>query len=657
MGLFSFLQPKPTSSAGARASTVKKGVRPVEPGVKAGPSASRTPPTGERRAADGSRAVRQTQRPGPSTGAPVERRETPGNGGATNTTSSGGASAPTVIASENDLAKHVRFEKAIYKELDLVPAIASKVCPILLDSQTVVLLCLPEFINSDQADEVEKQVAQRMQRQMADPRRIAVAVPSILNAIIREHIHKETLLNRRKILASPERTAMMSLLEDMIRWGEKHNASDIHLNVFDDRPYSEVKFSVGGKYVSVEQFAKMPTQQLQEMLRVAFMEVRGAAQSTFQPLMEQQGRSTHTLEGGKRVMLRWATLAADAGVSVTTRLLQLDVDEKAKTFKELGYLPAHERMMRRARMTNGGAVAIAGIVGSGKSTSLATWIRMIPEDRKIVTFEDPVEYILPNAIQNTVTRLADIDPFEEKLRTAKRSAMHDLMIGEVRDLITGRAFMDLTASGTNLYTTTHAGSSVQIPDRFASEVIGVSRDFLASSGILKLLVYQALIPKLCECRHGFDYLIKEGGKDSEGQYQDGDFWREYADRIDRLYRIDTLTNVKVRNPDGCPKCRKQGFAELFGLNDRTVVAEMIEPAIDDHALELIRRADNAALQRHYFGRTDLDYTSEDMNGKSAMDCAIYKAFLGELDPREIEPRFKSFETVEVAREIAKRRKA
>ncbi|WP_287145151.1 ATPase, T2SS/T4P/T4SS family [Achromobacter sp.] len=565
--------------------------------------------------------------------------------------------ASLVITSENDLAKNVRFEKAVYRDLGLIPAIASKVCPVLLESHTVVLLCLPEYLHSDQADEIEKLVVQMLQKQMAEPRRIAVAVPSILSAIVREHIDKETLSNRRKILISPERTAMMSLLEDMIRWGVKHNAADIHLNVYDERPYSEVKFSVGGKYVSVEQFARMPTQQLQEMLRVAFMEVRGAAQATFQPLMEQQGRSLHTLDDGKRVMLRWATLAADSGVSVTMRLLNLDVEEHPKSFAELGYLPTHERMMQRARMTSGGAVCIAGTVGSGKSTTLATWIRKIPSHRKIISLEDPVEYLLHNTLQNTITRVGDTDPFEVKLKAVKRSAMHDLMIGEVRDLITGRAFMDLTASGTSMYLTTHAGGSVQIPDRLASEVIGVSRDFLASSGILKLLVYQALIPKLCECRHGFDFLIHEGGEDSEGQHRGGDYWRAYADRIDRLYGVDTLANVKVRNLDGCAKCRPQGFQDLFGLNDRTVVAEMIEPGIDDHALELIRRADNAGLHRHYFGRTDLDYTSDDMTGKSAMDCAIYKAYLGEVDPREIEPRFKAFETVEVSRDIAKRRKA
>ncbi|ADP20109.1 type II/IV secretion system family protein 2 (plasmid) [Achromobacter xylosoxidans A8] len=652
MGLLSFFSSRP-GTAKPRAPSPKKRVPPAEPRLKEAAPTGRAAPEPARPRATATRPARVEQRTGAQRSSNTERVV-----GAEGAGKHSEPSAPAVIASENDLAQKIRFERALNKDLDLLPAIASKVCPVLLDNNTVILLCLPEYLDSDEADDVQKLVIQKQQRPMSDPARVVVAVPALLNAIIREHINKETLGSRRKILISPERTAMMGLLEDMLEWGAKHNAADIHINVFDTRPYSEVKFSVGGKYVSVGQFANMPTQQLQELLRVAFMEVKGAAQATFQPLMEQQGRSNHVLKNGNRVMLRWATLAADAGVSVTMRILHLDVDEKGKTFEELGYLPGQEQMMRRARMTNGGAVVLAGIVGSGKSTSLAAKIRGIPAYRKIITLEDPVEYLLRNAIQNTITWVSGVeDPFIEKLKAVKRSAMHDLVIGEIRDLVTGRAFMDLASSGTNLYTTTHTGRAVQIPDRLASDVIGVSRDFLASNGVLKLLVYQALVPRLCDCKHDFEYLVREGGEDSEGQFRGGDYWRSYADRIDRLYGIDALTNVKVRNPDGCSVCQKQGFHELFGLNDRTVVAEMIEPAIDDHALELIRRADNAGLERYYFGRTDLDYTSPDMNGKSAMDCAVYKAYKGELDPREIEPRFKAFETVEIAREIAKRRKA
>src|SRR3546814_9154070 len=75
--------------------------------------------------------------------------------------------------------------------------------------------------------------------------------------------------------------------------------------------------------------------------------------------------------------------------------------------------------------------------------------------------------------------------------------MSDVLLGEIRDIDTGRAFMDLAGSGVNVYTTVHAPSAVGIPDRLASEFIGMPRDFLATANILKLLVFQALLPTLC----------------------------------------------------------------------------------------------------------------------------------------------------------------
>src|SRR3546814_826338 len=87
--------------------------------------------------------------------------------------------------------------------------------------------------------------------------------------------------------------------------------------------------------------------------------------------------------------------------------------------------------------------------------------------------------------------------YTAKLMTLKRSAMTDVLLGEIRDRETGRAFMDLAGSGINLYTTVHAPCAALVGERLASDFIGVSRDFLATPGILKLIVHQALLPKLC----------------------------------------------------------------------------------------------------------------------------------------------------------------
>ncbi|HCN71195.1 MAG TPA: general secretion pathway protein, partial [Pusillimonas sp.] len=78
-----------------------------------------------------------------------------------------------------------------------------------------------------------------------------------------------------------------------------------------------------------------------------------------------------------------------------------------------------------------------------------------------MTLEDPVEYLIPRAVQNTIAR--DVDTlsgslFATKLMALKRSAMTDVLLGEIRDSETGQAFVDLAGSGISVYSTTHAAS-------------------------------------------------------------------------------------------------------------------------------------------------------------------------------------------------------
>src|SRR5690606_7898078 len=312
-------------------------------------------------------------------------------------------------------------------------------------------------------------------------------------------------------------------------------------------------------------------------------------------------------------------------------------------FGELGYLPAQVAMLDRARGSEGGAIVLAGVVGSGKSTTIAAMMGMIPATRKVVTLEDPVEYLIPGAVQNTVTRALDgerRDSFVAKLRTTKRWAMNDLLVGEMRDRETGRLFMDVAGSGTSLYTTVHAGAAMLIPDRLASDFIGVSRDFLATPGILKLLVYQALLPILCQ-----HCALESPGASAREKAE----WLLYKERIASLYDVQ-VSGLRVRNPQGCAVCNVHHLPELNGLAGRTVVAEMIEPGVDDEFLRCVRHGDNIEQRRRLARQRRAAYDDPDMSGKTAMDCALYKALQGLVDPRDIEARFKSFDTVALERQ-------
>jgi type II secretory ATPase GspE/PulE/Tfp pilus assembly ATPase PilB-like protein len=446
------------------------------------------------------------------------------------------------------------------------------------------------------------------------------------------------------------RTALAEVFQEVVEWGVRHGASDIHLNVCWSRPESEVRFTIAGRYVEPERFRRLPTRTLADMLAVAWMDIQGGNGVVFDPQVEQQGRLCRHVDG-RPIVLRWASLAADQGPSVCLRLLERDSLAPGHGLERLGYLPDQVAAMQRAMHCEGGAIVFAGTVGSGKSTTLACLVAGIPAHRKIITIEDPVEYLIPGAIQNTVARDAGRQggegAYTAKLRALKRAAMNDVLLGEIRDPESGRAFVDLAGSGVSLYTTVHAPSAWLASERLASEAVGVPRDFLATPGILKLLVYQALLPRLCaHCALPASRLLA-GAPGADGRQRDGAAWRLWLERLRRLYGCDPAA-LRVRNPQGCPQCRNPQVPELNGCSGRTVAAEYLEPELVPGFYEYVRRgpaAAGAGPSRLHAGRNAAQGAGQGA-WRGAMDSAVHKALAGEVDPRDIEARFQSFETRE-----------
>lgn len=544
----------------------------------------------------------------------------------------------TRIESQNDLMCLARPVRRMLSDEFDIGASSNRFCPLQFEDGSVAIAAVEDYHDSEQVDELERMVLRRQYR-LAEPSRLIVPA-TLLLALVRGQAAGTRTGPPRHSGADTRKSSMVDAFHDMVAWGVDHDASDMHLNVQTMAEESEVRFTVGGQYVAPARFARMPTVTLMEILSVAWMDIQGGNGAVFDPAIEQQGR-LHLQVRGRPVMLRWASLSADGGVSVCLRILLLD-RRVCTSFHDLGYLPSQVAMMDRARCSEGGAIVLAGVVGSGKSTTIAAMMSMIPETRKVVTLEDPVEYLIPGALQNTVTRALDgerRDSFDAKLRTTKRSAMNDLLVGEIRDRETGRAFMDVAGSGTSLYTTVHAGAAMLIPDRLASDFIGVSRDFLATPGVLKLLVYQALLPLLCQ------HCALDAPEEEAGQAA----WQRCRQRIASLYEVD-ISGLRVRNPRGCAMCSTHHLPELNGFVGRTVVAEMIEPGVDDEFLLCVRRGDNIEQRRRLSRQRRAAYDDPDMSGKTAMDCAVYKAVHGLVDPRDIEARFKSFDTVALERQ-------
>lgn len=548
---------------------------------------------------------------------------------------------PQLISNLGDLA---RLQPAFVRlRIEWVGrSVAAQACPVELADGSIAVFCVPEREGTDVHASVC--AAAGLRQPGAD---IATHLVSsiLLLTLVRERAEGIHLKPAGRETAH-DRSDTSRAFRDIIAWAVRQGCSDVHLNIDFDEAESQVMAHVDGHYVAPSHL-RMPTERLLEIARVAWQEGYGGRESIFDPRAESQCRLYDVVDGAP-YLLRWGQFIADKGPSITLRLLSLADTDARLDLESLGYLPGQARMLERALLSEGGAILFGGVVGSGKSTSLARLLSGLPGTRKIMSIEDPVERTIRNALQASLARSFDgadeAIGFRAKLMMLKRAAVSDVLLGEIRDVETGRAFADIVESGTSLYSTVHAGNVWGMPSRLASPQVQVPLEVLAAPGMLKLLVCQSLLPRLCPACALPLTALDARSLDALGKCRDAAYWSSYLHRLSRLY--GDLDGIRVRNSEGCGRCRTKALAQTYGYDGRTAVAELFEAGGDTQALLCIRRRDTLGLRQLYRRRSDNQARSADMTGKTAMECAVYKMLHGQIDPRDIEPRFMAFETLE-----------
>ncbi|WP_219096235.1 ATPase, T2SS/T4P/T4SS family [Pseudomonas sp. UMAB-40] len=523
---------------------------------------------------------------------------------------------------------------------------SSKFCPALMENGNWLILTTPDYERSDLL-ETARETCSGL-HELGHPPVTHIVSPTLLLTL------RQTGLGLGSVTTKEEASSYKAAFKEIVAWGIKNKASDVTLNVSESEAQSQVHFTIDGQYLAPPRW-KIATQRLREILNVAWQSNTGGAGAILSDKIETQCRLQLQLDSGP-VMCRWSGMAADRYSSVTLRLLKVDEKSVQKPLSELGWLPSTVDVFERALRKEGGSIIFAGVVNSGKTVSIASLLSLLPDTRKIISLEDPVELIIPGVIQNTITRsLEELgkDPFIAKNLTLKRSAANDVYLGEIRDLLTGTSFTDITGSGTKLYSTVHATSAMQIPERLYSESIGIPSDFLSSPGMLNVLAYQALIPKLCpHCSLPSEHLELEGGFDKMERHRDGDYWKVFFNRIDKLYSIDTGL-LKVRNPQGCKYCKNPELPMLGGYIGRDTATELIEPGTDRTFLRYVKARDMLGLQDYLDDLPRTAFDDPDMTNKTIVECAVYKSLQGTFDPRDIESKTTSFESIAMTRKKAK----
>lgn len=170
---------------------------------------------------------------------------------------------------------------------------------------------------------------------------------------------------------------------------------------------------------------------------------------------------------------------------------------KILTFQELGLPPVVAELSKRPR----GLILVTGPTGSGKSTTLASIIDKINNERHehIMTIEDPIEYLHPhkNCLVNQREVGADTKSFKTALKYILRQDPDVVLVGEMRDLETIEAALVIAETGHCCFATLHTNNSIQTINRIIDVFPPYQQPQVRAqlSFVVEGVLCQALLPR------------------------------------------------------------------------------------------------------------------------------------------------------------------
>jgi general secretion pathway protein E len=362
------------------------------------------------------------------------------------------------------------------------------------------------------------------------------------------------------LLESDDDAPIIKLINAVLTQAVKENASDIHVEPFENRLV--VRFRVDGVMREVLQskraVAPLVVSRIKVMARLDIAEKR----------LPQDGRIGLRI-AGRAVDVRVSTLPCGHGERVVMRLL----DKQAGRL-ELRHLGMEERTlfyMDELIHKPHGIILVTGPTGSGKTTTLYAALTRINDDsRNIMTVEDPIEYYLDGIGQTQVNTKVDMT-FARGLRAILRQDPDVVMVGEIRDRETAEIAVQSSLTGHLVMSTLHTNTAVGAVTRLHD--IGIE-PFLLSSSLIGVLA-QRLVRVLCPaCKQPYAPDPRE---------------RE-------LMNLPDDTTAVIHRPQGCRECKGSGYHGRTGIYELLVVDEQMRTFIHNEASE-------QEIERHARERT------------------------------------------------------
>lgn len=308
----------------------------------------------------------------------------------------------------------------------------------------------------------------------------------------------------------------------------------------------------------------------------------------------QDGRFKIRL-GTKSIDFRVSIMPSALGEDAVIRILDKESiasDLKGLSLENLGVSEREIKRFRKKIREPYGMVLVTGPTGSGKTTTLyAALTEIHTGEDKIITIEDPVEYMLKGVLQIPVNEKKGLT-FAKGLRSILRHDPDKIMVGEIRDPETAQIAVQSALTGHLVFTTVHANNVFDVIGRF----IHMGIDPYNFVSCLNCVMAQRLVRRVCRiCRRPVIYSDEE--------------------LITYGVNPEVTRGATLYEAHGCDQCNGTGYRgrsaiiELLELNDQLrdlivtkVPATQLKQAARDSGVTFLR---DSAVEKLIAGDTTL----------------------------------------------------
>jgi len=380
----------------------------------------------------------------------------------------------------------------------------------------------------------------------------------------------DEMIESEDLLENEDDAPIIKLINAMLSEAIKENASDIHIETFENT--LQIRFRVDGVLREVlkpnRKLASLLVSRIKVMAKLDIAEKR----------IPQDGRISLKI-GGRAVDVRVSTMPTGHGERVVLRLL--DKNSARLDLKDLGMVDDSREKFSQLIEKPHGIILVTGPTGSGKSTTLYAGLSQIDhKERNILTVEDPIEYAIEGIGQTQVNTKVDMT-FARGLRAILRQDPDVVMVGEIRDLETAQIAVQASLTGHLVLSTLHTNSAAGAITRM--EDMGVE-PFLLSSSLLGVLA-QRLVRTLCpHCR--------------ESHLPD--------DEELNLLSLSADNKLPIYRAIGCIDCNYKGYRGRTGIHELLFVddkvRELIHNGKGEQVIEKYIRKSTRTIRRDGFDK-------------------------------------------------------